>query len=89
MVRIVPRMRPELVRLKVSRPRNAVVQAPRIAFRERDRSGGEQGRENADQRGDVALATQLTDKPAAGTQDPVDGAECRTRGRESSGRRHY
>ena len=52
---------------------------PRIAFRERDPPGSEQGGENQDQRGDVALATQLAGKPAAGPQGPVDGAACRTR----------
>lgn len=50
-----------------------------MAFRERDPPGSEQGGENQDQRGDVALATQLADKPAAGPQGPVDGAACRTR----------
>lgn len=52
---------------------------PRIVFRERNLPVSEQGCENPDQRGDVALATQLADKPAVGTQGLVDGAERRTR----------
>ena len=73
-------MSPETGRLNVCRPRIRVGKVPGIAFRERDRPGSEEGCENPDQRGDVALATQLTDKPAAGTQGLLDGAECRTRG---------
>ena len=52
---------------------------PWIVFRERNLPVSEQGRENPDQRGDVALATQLADKPAVGPQGLVDGAERRTR----------